>query len=163
MSFSTTTHVNDYYSLSDLLNADCLDSAYQPEVLELLRKYYPDPDLDDDIDEDLSMSDPEYVIKVHDELSYDDQVTVDSYFHVHLPSDDVAEELAAIINGDVVEGLHDKGTKSYVVHFVASVTIRAESEHDAVQKFSGLDLFSREAQEHSAEFVALDQVAPEET
>lgn len=158
MSFSTTTRVSDHYSLADLLNADCLDSAYHPEVLELLRRYYPDPDLEDEIDADLSLSDPEYVIKTCENLSYDDAVCVVNYFHVHLPGDEVAEELAAIINGDVVEGLHDTGTRSFVVSFVGRVTIQADSENDAVTKLSGLDLFTREAQDHGAEFVAVDQV-----
>jgi len=154
MSFSTTVHQNDFYDFDDLLNIDNVpDTDVQKDILGLLRKYYPDDEYDDLLDEAKAASDPEYVIKTHEECGYDDSIITDNYFHLHLPNDEVAEELASILYGDVIEGLHDTGKKTFRITFRSEIFIQADSEEDAMEKFESLDLFSREASDHNAAFV----------
>lgn len=159
MSFSTTHHENDFYSFDDLFNADNVpDTTTHDDILALLRKHYPDDFLEDEVDESKAANDPEYVIKTHEECGYDDSIFTDNYFHLHLPNDEVAKELASILYGDVIEGLHDTDRKRFRITFRSEIFISANSEEEAREKFWEMELYSREASDNGAAFVELNTV-----
>ena len=146
-----TTDINDHWYVSDLL--DYADSEYgiADDVRELLGKYY-DADDDGDFGDDIGKDDPEFTIKVEggDERCgyYSEDI-----FHVHLPSREVADELADILGGKVTaDGTVEEGSTLYRITYRNEVYIKADSEEEAQSKFEALDA---DDLNHRSKFVEL--------
>ena len=56
---------------------------------------------------------------------------------MHLPNDDIATQLADILDGKVMEGLHN--TKRFRITYRNEVYIEADSEEEAQRKFQNMD------------------------
>ena len=56
-----------------------------------------------------------------------------------LPTDEDAKELAAILDGEVVDGLNADG-KSYCVTYTKKIVIKANSREDAKRIFDDMEM-----------------------
>ena len=130
--------INHYYTVNDLDDYEAIGNASSEDLHELLDPYFGTEDSDgstyfDDAKDDPSL--PEYLIKVKYE-GYDDYCCV-TYWHLHLPNDDIATELADILDGKVMEGLHN--AKRFRITYRNEVYIEAASEKEAQRKFQNMD------------------------
>lgn len=101
---SISTHTNEYDNIDNFLEDVVTRLADEEAARKFLHERYPDdtdPDNDTAYDMDKGENDPVFKIKVVDN-SMDDYYE-ENYLKIHLPNRDAADELAAIVGGDVVD------------------------------------------------------------
>ena len=103
---SVNSHIHEYDDTEvDSFLSECGCRLSDSEAAEkFLHGIYPDdsdPDDDSAYDMDKGENDPVFTIKVVDN-SMDDYYE-ENYLKIHLPNRDAADELAAIVGGDVVD------------------------------------------------------------
>lgn len=139
------THINEEsLDLNDLIS-DALESfdpheEMRQSIKDFLAKFYTwDEDLgefDDTPKEGYRL----YEIKAKYEDEVADMTFVDIFsIRVSLPTDEDAKELAAILDGEVVDGLNSDG-KSYCVTYTKKIVIKAKSRDDAKRIFEGMEM-----------------------
>ena len=99
---SCATRTEEYVGITELL--DRFDGEYNyDEIVEVLRKYYPDPDdKDTGIDASLAENNPEFTIELDKNDERCDFYCVEHYI-VKMPNREAADELANALGAEVIQ------------------------------------------------------------
>lgn len=139
------THINEEsLTLNDLIS-DALESFDPHEemrhsIKDFLSKFYTwDEEAGEFADTPKEGYRP-YEIKAKYEDDCSDMTFVNIFsIRVSLPTDEDAKELAAILDGKVVNGLNEDG-KSYCVTYTKKIVIKAKSREDAKRIFDDMEM-----------------------
>ena len=139
--YTDTTRIEDtdHYELGDLLNAaNVPNNDVRNEVQAFLARIYPLDGDSEDFDEDAATGKPSYVISTREDYDYAENITEIHRFHVNLPNDEAATELAGILDGTIEEGL--AGERPFTVTLTVDIQLNAKTEEEARDKFAELRL-----------------------
>lgn len=151
---NTTT--KESFDMDDLRTEEFVPSGEtRAKVEKFLAGIYPDDNDPEIFDSAKAVGiDPEYTIKTTEHLTYDSCETVLTFLHVSLPDDEKAGQLAELLGGEVVDGLHGHPDgKRFRITFRAEIFIDATSEAEARVKFEQIDLFAPDAKSKGAAYV----------
>ena len=139
------THINEEsLELNDLIS-DKLETfdpheEMRQSIKDFLSKFYTWDEEAGEFDDTPKEGYRPYKIKAKYEDDCDDMTFVNIYsIRVSLPTDEDAKELAAILDGEVVDGLNADG-KSYCVTYTKKIVIKANSREDAKRIFEGMEM-----------------------
>ena len=140
-----STHINEEaLTLNDLIS-DALETfdpheEMRQSIKDFLSKFYNWDEEAGEFDETPKEGYRPYEIKARYEDDCSDMTFVNIYsIRVSLPTDDDAKELAAILDGEVVDGLNADG-KSYCITYTKKVIIKAKSREDAKRIFDDMEM-----------------------
>lgn len=140
-----TTHLNEEaLTLNDLIS-DKLESFDPHEemrhsIKDFLSKFYTWDEEAGEFDDTPKEGYRPYEIKAKYEDDCSDMTFVNIFsIRVSLPTDEDAKELAAILDGKVVNGLNEDG-KSYCVTYTKKIVIKAKSREDAKRIFDDMEM-----------------------
>ena len=140
-----STHINEeVLTLNDLIS-DKLDSfdpheEMRQSIKDFLSKFYTWDEEAGEFDETPKEGYRPYEIKAKYTDDCADMTFVDIFsIVVNLPTDEDAKELAAILDGEVVDGLNADG-KSYCVTYTKKIVIKAKSREDAKHIFDDMEM-----------------------
>jgi len=139
------THlIEEALTLNDLIS-DKLESfdpheEMRQSIKDFLSKFYTWDEEAGEFDETPKEGYRPYEIKA----KYEDDCCDDTFVNifsirVSLPTDEDAKELAAILDGEVVDGLNADG-KSYCITYMKKFVIKAKSREDAKRIFDDMEL-----------------------
>ena len=139
------THlIEEALTLNDLIS-DKLESfdpheEMRQSIKDFLSKFYTWDEEAGEFDETPKEGYRPYEIKA----KYEDDCCDDTFVNifsirVSLPTDEDAKELAAILDGKVVDGLNADG-KSYCITYMKKFVIKAKSREDAKRIFDDMEL-----------------------
>lgn len=139
------THINEEsLDLNDLIS-DALESfdpheEMRQSIKDFLSKFYTWDEEAGEFNDTPKEGYRPYEIKAKYEDECADSTFVDIFsIRVSLPTDEDAKELAAILDGEVVDGLNSDG-KSYCVTYTKKIVIKAKSREDAKRIFEGMEM-----------------------
>lgn len=139
------THINEEsLDLNDLIS-DAFESfdpheEMRQSIKDFLSKFYTWDEALGEFDDTPKEDYRRYEIKAKYEDEVADMTFVDIFsIRVSLPTDEDAKELAAILDGEVVDGLNSDG-KSYCVTYTKKIVIKAKSREDAKRIFEGMEM-----------------------
>lgn len=139
------THINEEsLTLNDLIS-DALESfdpheEMRQSIKDFLSKFYTWDEEAGEFDETHKEGYRPYEIKAKYEDDCCDDTFVNIYsIRVSLPTDEDAKELAAILDGEVVDGLNADG-KTYCVTYTKKIVIKAMSREDAKRIFDDMEM-----------------------
>lgn len=154
-------HINEEpLTLNDLIS-DKLDSfdpheEMRQSIKDFLSKFYTWDEEAGEFDETPKEGYRPYKINARYEDDCSDMTFVNIFsIVVNLPTDEDAKELAAILNGKVVDGLN-ADEKSYCVTYTKKIVIKAKSREDAKRIFD--DMYMHEV-DRCAEFRGVKSIA----
>ena len=140
-----STHINEEALTLNGLISDALESfdpheEMRQSIKDFLSKFYTWDEGAGEFDDTPKEGYRPYEIKAkyEDECCDDTFVTIYS-IRVSLPTDEDAKELAAILDGEVVDGLNADG-KSYCVTYTKKIVIKANSREDAKRIFDDMEM-----------------------
>ena len=155
---SCATRTEEYVGITELL--DRFDGEYNyDEIVEVLRKYYPDPDdKDTGIDASLAENNPEFTIELDKSDERCDFYCVEHYI-IKMPSREAADELADAIDLDatIIEDnfTGTTGSKTFRITYRNEIYIKADSEAEARSIFEIMD---KAVMNSRSEFVEISSV-----
>ena len=140
-----STHINEESLTINDLVSDALESfdpheEMRQSIKDFLSKFYTWDEEAGEFDETPKDGYRPYEIKARYEDDCSDMTFVNIFsIRVSLPTDDDAKELAAILDGEVVDGLNADG-KSYCVTYTKKIVIKAKSREDAKRIFDDMEM-----------------------
>lgn len=136
-----TTRTEEYVGITELLDRFDGEAEYD-DIVEVLRKYYPDPDDDTGIDASLAENNPEFTIELDKSDERCDFYCVEHYI-VKMPNREAANELAEAIDLDatIIEdnSTGTTGSKTFRITYRNEIYIKADSEEEARKIFEIMD------------------------
>lgn len=152
------TRIEEYIGITDLLDRFDGESEYD-DIVEVLRKYYPDPDDDDTgIDASLAENNPEFTIELDKSDERCDFYCVEHYI-VKMPNREAADELADAIDMDatIIEdnSTGTTGAKTFRITYRNEIYIKADSKDEARQIF---EIMNKAVMDSRSEFVEISSV-----
>ena len=139
------THINEEaLTLNDLIS-DALETfdpheEMRQSIKDFLSKFYTWDEEAGEFDDTPKEGYRPYEIKARYEDDCSDMTFVNIFsIRVSLPTDEDAKELAAILDGEVVDGLNADG-KSYCVTYTKKIVIKANSREDAKRIFDDMEM-----------------------
>lgn len=152
-----TTRTEEYVGITELL--DRFDGEYNyDDIVEVLRKYYQDPDDDTGIDASLAENNPEFTIELDKSDERCDFYCVEHYI-VKMPNREAANELAEAIDLDatIIEdnSTGTTGSKTFRITYRNEIYIKADSEEEAQKIFEIMD---KAAMNSRSDFVEISSV-----
>jgi hypothetical protein len=128
----------DFIGINDLMFNEKTE-RYADDIKKLLSKYYEYDTESEEFNEDTHIVDTPYQ---HYEIraEYEDECCDDSFksiihININLPNDEDAKELADIIDGKVVDGLH-RNDPTFRITYRNEIYIKAKTKEEAEQIFS---------------------------
>ena len=152
-----TTRTEEYVGITEVLDRFDGEAEYD-DIVEVLRKYYPDPDDDTGIDASLAENNPEFTIELDKSDERCDFYCVEHYI-VKMPNREAADELAEAIDLDatIIEdnSTGTTGSKTFRITYRNEIYIKADSEAEARKIFKIMD---KAAMNSRSEFVEISSV-----
>ena len=152
-----TTRTEEYVGITELLDRFDGEAEYD-DIVEVLRKYYPDPDDDTGIDASLAENNPEFTIELDKSDERCDFYCVEHYI-VKMPNREAANELAEAIDLDatIIEdnSTGTTGSKTFRITYRNESYIKADSEEEAQKIFEIMD---KAAMNSRSDFVEISSV-----
>ena len=139
--------------VNDIPHNECLES-YREDIVEFLNKYYQYDQEIEEYGDPIASDTHKYVIRVvlEDECGDDDYRTVLN-IEIDLPNNEAAQELADIVDGNIVSGMTGK---KFRITYRNEIYITAESEEEAKTIFENMDSEDTYRQSRFVEMVSLE-------
>ena len=155
-----TTRTEEYVGITELLDRFDGEAEYD-DIVEVLRKYYPDPDDDTGIDASLAENNPEFTIELDKSDERCDFYCVEHYI-VKMPNREAADELAEAIDLDatIIEdnSTGTTGSKTFRITYRNEIYIKADSEEEARKICEIMDIMDKAVMNSRSEFVEISSV-----
>lgn len=152
-----TTRTEEYVGITELLDRFDGEAEYD-DIVEVLRKYYPDPDDDTGIDASLAENNPEFTIELDKSDERCDFYCIEHYI-VKMPNREAADELADAIDMDatIIEdnSIGTTGAKTFRITYRNEIYIKADSEEEARHIF---EIMNNAVMDSRSNFVEISSV-----